>query len=197
MNRCHEIRRQLECYLDAHSQVDGLELIRRHLEECSDCRGYWEDLQAMEKILHEASVAPSISSDAHQGIINALQRESMPHESFLRRRTWLGVRVEWIAAAAILVGIFGVFYLTMHLTESSSVPKHSPTQKAIVRQIPPLSISASSLVDLLRPPRVVVTGRKDLSWLARVIISQPQSAARAFRVQPISADRSPAPTPDS
>ena len=197
MNRCHEIRKQLDHYLDANSQDDRLDIIRRHLDECPDCRGYWEELQALEKILHEASVAPSISSHAHRRIINALRRESIPYESFPRRRTWFGVRVEWIAATAILVGVFGVFHLAMRLTESSSVPKHSPTPKAIVQQNLPLSFSASALVDLLRPPRVVVAGRKDLSWLAQVMISQPQSAARAFCVQPISADHSPVPTPDS
>ena len=198
MNRCHEIRKHLEYYLDAGSWDDLPELIRRHLEECPDCRGYWEQLQDTEKTLREAAVAPSISSIAHRRILEAIRRDSVPRESFPRRHTWFGVRVEWLAAAAaILIGIVGVFRLAMHPTESLRVPKHYPTTEAGVQQIPPLSVPSSALVDLIHPPSVVVAAREDFSWLAQVMISQPQSAVRAFYVQPISARRSTARTPDS
>jgi hypothetical protein len=197
MNRCHEIRKQLEHHLDAGSWDKCPEIIRRHIEKCPDCLGYWEQLQATEKTMRKAAVAPSISSIAHQRILEALRRESVPRESFQRRNTWFGVRVAWFAAAAILIVVVGVFRLPLHLTKSTHVPKHEPTAIVSVQQNLPLLTSPATLVNLLRPPSVVLAAREDFSWLAQVIISEPQSAVRAFYVQPITARRSPAPTPDS
>ena len=197
MNRCHKIRKQLERHLDDGSWDNCPEPIRRHLEGCPDCHGYWNQLQATERTLRDAADAPSISFIVHRRILESLSRESVPSKSFSRRRTWFGVRVEWLAAAAILIGVIGAFRLAMHPRESSNISKQNPKTISRVQQNPLLTTSPAALFDLLRPPSVVVAAREDLSWLAQVMISQPQSAVRAFCQQPKSTRSSPAPTPNS
>ncbi len=171
MDSCRKIRSLIEHHLEQGSGDNCPEMIRNHLDQCPDCRGYWDHLQATEKTLREAASAPSISSTAHQRILEALSRESVPERSFPRNRLLSNLRIRWLAAAALLALVVGVFLMTKHFTGSSNIPGQDSTNMTRIRQYTSLSASPSALFDVLKPPGVTVAARQDLSWLESVMIA--------------------------
>lgn len=196
MKECAETRERLEVFWDSENAGDLPQEIRFHLSQCPECRDYWERLQSLETAIHQAAQAPIISPQTHQRIMQSIQRDASLVRPQTRRREWFGIHTKWLAAAAILILALGISHLAFNLREAAQKePEQARVLSSHKDSTSPLE--PADLAAILKPPDVIASAREDFSWLAQAIISQPQSALRAFSIQTASVNITPVPTPDS
>ncbi len=173
MNSCLETRtRLLEALDDRESTAP--ESAQQHLAECAACRVWWEQTREVEALLRASSAAtPPAPESLLKRVQSSLAREPVPMRQAIPRSTWLA------AAAAVLV-VAGVSALLV-LSRSGQLI-HSlapPTGQGHVQTIPSYSV-IPSLNGLERVARPVEEVRQDFRWLTEALVSNAESAARAF-----------------
>ena len=104
--RCEDCRVRLADLLSQPSGGDGYAEVRRHLEECSDCRAYYESLQADDRLLRGFAEAMRPAVEAVEDAVLASLHESsrrstLPHMSTRGHRLW------YAAAAVVVLAILG------------------------------------------------------------------------------------------
>lgn len=107
--RCSKAQKLISAAMDGElSTQEGL-FLARHLEECSGCRLYQEDLHACRVLLQESEMAPSANFEwkVQLGIRKAL-REGVAKNDSAPGRFWLpaGLSAVLSGVAVVLVGIW-------------------------------------------------------------------------------------------
>lgn len=169
-----------------------------HLEGCERCRERWDKASAFEALLTEAaSDAPTLSSAAHQRILDAIKREPAPRRSASTRASIRQISpARWIplAAAAAVLLVIGIVAIQHHLRQLDTPDRRQvadlqepiaasiPNTDAMQYEIPTLSLTA-----LLEPAWMLEGMNEDLSWFTKALLSHPESFLRAVGA-PLSSD---------
>ncbi len=175
MNSCQVTRDRLMSVLDAGGSTPP-EAVRRHLSGCARCRAWWEQVRQVETLLRESGEAtPPAPASLLRRIVSGLEEERVPP------RQWGGMRrLRWPAVAAALVVLAGGSVAIL-LSRSAQSSRSLPVAKGPGQTVTMPSLSAlPSLGSLLSVPPPVEEARRELTWLKQAVVSNTQSAARAF-----------------
>lgn len=206
MKPCPEIQLRLNDLLDAGESKLPV-AVRAHLDACPECRAWWEQTRETENVLRESTSADAerkAPASLEGRIRAALEREAVVASE---RNSKTGSRRRWLAAVAATLVVAAGIATAVFLSRSGSPGRDStPLRAPIVDEYPetvhpgggkttdvaqgtdafpavaaPPSLAAlPSWGDLILAAAPVEDARQDLRWLTRAVVSNAESAARAF-----------------
>lgn len=105
---CNECKKQLSCYSDQNINEEVMQAIKKHLEECEECREEWQILKNLGSYVKQISVPP-MPNDLHEKIMSQVKKEA--HKPIqLKKKMKHSRNVYGSMVAALFVGIVGISY---------------------------------------------------------------------------------------
>ena len=113
---CKEFQEQISLYLDNKLSAAQTDELMKHIENCSDCKQFYDDLAKVKKILSvkpKISVSPNFTDSVMQKIYNISAKKK---DSNI---VYISIRKHFVIAASFIFVLLASVFFVMQQPKSS------------------------------------------------------------------------------